>query len=152
MQFLIFIITLSLLNSNIKMNLIHKYQDNMLIIPVINIKTRIYESRDAKKLNLGIIRIHTSGTPVNNKIPMILAGHRYGFLSWTQKFRIHQSFYNLPKLHKNDFIYIIWQKHLYVYQVYKIEQSSEITDYNASVILYTCKNFYSSKRIIIYAR
>lgn len=84
--------------------------------------------------------------------PTILAAHRFGYLEWTQEYRLKNAFYNLPKLKNGDMVEIIWDQHKYTYQVQDVVEGTEITDYTSDLILYTCKFLVSPTRIFVYAR
>jgi len=62
------------------------------------------------------------------------------------------SFYNLPSITKRDIIDIIWDQRVFSYEIYNAEESTYISDYNADLILYTCKFYNSPIRIFRYAR
>ena len=92
------------------------------------------------------------GTPENGISPIILAAHRFGYVYWDDVTRAKISFFNLPKTHKGDMIDIIWNQRKYNYEIYHEEEGTQITDYSADLILYTCKYFNSPTRIFRYAR
>jgi sortase (surface protein transpeptidase) len=130
-------------------------KENKLVISSIGIDGKIYEAtadnyEDA--LKKGIWRIGDFGTPFSRKYPTILAAHRYGYLAWTNIFRRHNSFYNLPKLNVGDTVEVDWNQRRYVYEVYKSEEGDKITDYSADLILYTCEDLSSPVRVFKYAR
>ena len=50
-----------------------------------------------------------------------------------------------------DRIEIIWGQRKYVYEIYRAEDSTGIQDYEADLILYTCRLFNSPTRIFRYA-
>ncbi len=137
------------------------YDENLpdgtwLIIPKIGVKTEILESADSEEaLSKGVWRVPDFGTPSDLSKPMILAAHRYGWKAWwengNQYWRYH-SFYLLPKLEQGDLIEVISNHRKYLYEVYAGEQGEDITDYNADLILYTCKFLDSPLRYFRYAR
>ena len=92
------------------------------------------------------------GTPENGISPIILAAHRFGYIYWDDATRVKISFFNLPKTHEGDIINIIWNQRQYSYEIYHEEEGTQITDYSADLILYTCKYFNSPTRIFRYAR
>lgn len=62
------------------------------------------------------------------------------------------SFYKLPSLEKGDIVEIVWNQRIYKYKIYKTTENTKITDYNADLILYTCKMYWESpERIFKYA-
>ncbi len=126
--------------------------DNFLYIKSVNIKSQIYEGEDYEKLlEKGIWRVHDFGTPEENKVT-ILSSHRFGHFSWTQQQRNTQSFFHLPNTRVGDKIEIVWNQRKYVYEIYNLEEDTNITDYNADLILYTCKLYNSPVRIFRYAQ
>jgi len=92
------------------------------------------------------------GTPMNGKKPIIIAAHRFGYLYWDDATRKQISFYNLPKMKIGDTIDIIWDQRVFKYEIYIETEKTYITDYDADLILYTCKYFESPIRIFRYAR
>ncbi|CAN5272518.1 hypothetical protein BH10PAT2_BH10PAT2_0730 [soil metagenome] len=131
-------------------------EGNWLIIPKIGVKTEILESaKPDDSLSKGVWRVPDFGTVTDLSKPMILAAHRYGWKAWwengNQYWRYH-SFYLLPKLQQGDIIEVISDHRKYVYEVYAGEQGEEISDYNADLILYTCKFLDSPLRYFRYAR
>ncbi len=134
----------------------HLPDGNWLIIPKIGVNTEILESATPdESLNKGVWRVPDFGTVTDLSKPMILAAHRYGWKAWwengNQYWRYH-SFYMLPKLEQGDIIEVISDHRKYVYEVYAGEQGQEISDYNADLILYTCKFLDSPLRYFRYAR
>ncbi len=128
---------------------------NSISIPSAHIKTEIEESVNEnyeEALKNGVWRVNDFGTPYNREAPTIMAAHRFGYLNWSLDFRLHHSFYNLPKVQKGDIVEVVWRQRKYTYGVYKKEESKEITDYNADLILYTCEDLTSDMRVIVYAK
>lgn len=125
---------------------------NWLIIPKIGLRTEIRESEDPEdSLRYGVWRETELATP-EELGPMILIAHRYGYLKWSNQYRHLNSFYNLPKLEVGDTFEVIWDQRRYEYEIYAGEEGEEITDYDADIILYTCKFLNSPVRIFRYAR
>lgn len=128
---------------------------HLLEIPKIGVKTEINEAELDKyeqALQQGPWRVPDFGTPDERTKPLIIAAHRYGYLSWTNSFRRLHSFYNLPKLEMGDRVLITWDQRRYEYEVYSGDEGTEITDYSADLILYTCQYLESDRRIFKYAR
>lgn len=91
------------------------------------------------------------GTPERDDLPIIIAAHRFGYQYWGKEERELISFYNLPKTNTEEYIDIYWDQRKYTYQIYKAEESTYISEYEADLILYTCKYFNSPVRIFRYA-
>src|SRR3990167_2654329 len=128
-------------------------EDNGIIIDKIGVRGQIHEGDDwAAILKTGVWRVPDFGTPEDTKQPMILAAHRWGYVTWTNSFRTLNSFYNLPKLAVGDKIEIIWNQRKYLYEIYYSETGDKITDYSANLILYTCELWNSPVRIFKYAK
>jgi len=128
---------------------------NSLIIPTIGVNTEIRESsldEYEKALKNGVWRVTNFGTPRSVGSPIILAAHRFGYLRWTNQYRHENSFFNLPKLEVGDTVEIVWNQRKYVYGIYASDEGTEITDYSADLILYTCNDLTSDIRIFKYAR
>ncbi len=123
----------------------------ILNIPKIGVEGEILEGEDYDTLlEQGVWRVNDFGTP-DDELVMILASHRFGYITWTNEHRNKNSFYNLPKTTVGDTVEIIWEQRLYEYEIYKVEESTKITDYSADLILYTCKLYNSPDRIFRYA-
>ncbi len=130
-------------------------EGHYLSIPQIGVDTVLWEGEAGsyeKVLRKGVWRVNDFGDPKNTDRPMILAAHRFGYLEWTQEYRIKNSFYYLPKLKENDEIEVVWDQHRYKYLVTKVEEGTEINDYSSDLIMYTCKFLVSPVRIVVYAR
>lgn len=123
----------------------------ILKIPQIGVEGEIFEGEDYDTLlEQGIWRVHNFGTPEDDLV-MILASHRFGYITWSSEHRNKNSFYHLPKTRVGDYVEIVWNQRLYEYEIYKVEESTKITDYSADLILYTCKLYNSPDRIFRYA-
>jgi len=129
--------------------------DNLIYIPNAGIKTKIIEALDAdheEALKLGVWRVSAFGTPYLRDLPTILVAHRYGYLRWSVAYRLKNSFYNLPKVQPGDKVEIVWLQRKYIYEVYKKEEGTEISDYSANLILYTCRDLTTDVKIFVYAK
>ena len=134
-------------------------------IPTLGIDTAVLEASSSayeEALRRGVWRVPEFGTPDgvspstisgqnNERLPIILAAHRFGYVNWTQSYREKNSFYKLPELKIGESIVVTWNQHRYTYKVTKVEEGTEITDYSSDLILYTCKFLVSPIRIIVYA-
>jgi predicted metal-binding protein len=109
-----------------------------------------------KVLKKGVLRVNDFATPDmatrGSGRPIILAAHRFGYIEWTQTYRLKNSFYKLPDLKPGDEVEIVWNQHRYKYQVTKLEEGERITDYSSDLIMYTCKYLVSPIRIFVYAK
>ena len=129
---------------------------NWVIIPRIGVRSEIYESDQPEpSLEKGVWRVPDYGTPGDLTKPMILAAHRYGYIWWWQNgsnYWKYHSFYLLPDTQQGDLVEVISGKRKYIYEIYAGEEGETITDYNADLILYTCKFLTGEKRYFRYAR
>jgi sortase (surface protein transpeptidase) len=126
-------------------------KENTIKVSSIGIDSVVVENSDAfLGLEDGIWRVPDFGTPDSNELPIILAAHRFGYVYWTKEFRDTSSFYNLPKLRVGDRVQLIWGQRSYEYEVYKAEDNTQITDYDADLILYTCRMYNSPVRVFRY--
>lgn len=127
---------------------------NTIKIGAVGIISPIYTGEDWEKaLDQGTWIVNDMGTPEDQFAPVVLAAHRYGAIGWTVKERNLMSFYYLPDVKDGDTVEIIWGQRSYLYQIYDGEENTEITDYNADLILYTCKLYWESPiRIFKYAK
>lgn len=134
-------------------------EGHYLSIPKIGVDTIIWEGESDnydKALKKGVWRVNDFATPdmatPNSGKPVILAAHRFGYIEWTQEYRLKNSFYKLPDLKPGDEVEIVWNQHRYKYQVTKLEEGEQISDYSSDLILYTCKYLVSPIRIFVYAK
>ena len=129
--------------------------ENTIRISSIGVDSEIQESTleyYEEALKKGVWRVSDFGTPPTRNKPTIVAAHRFGYLAWNNIFRRENSFFNLPKLKEGDTVEIVWRQRKYVYEVYATEETEEISDYSADLILYTCETLSSPIRIYKYAR
>lgn len=128
-------------------------KENFVLIDKIKVYSPIQAGEDyIEALKRGSWIVPEFGDPINSDKPIILASHRFGYSSWSTDMRQKISFYNLPSTTQGDIIKILWDQRIFEYEIYKLEESSYITDYNADLILYTCKFFNSPIRIFRYAK
>jgi sortase (surface protein transpeptidase) len=128
---------------------------NRLLIPPIGVNTDIQEAtltnyEDA--LRKGVWRVSDFGAPNDNSEPIILAAHRFGYLAWTNSYRHTNSFYNLPKVNVGDLVEIDWNQRKYLYEVYATSKGTQILDYSADLILYTCETLTGGEKVFVYTR
>jgi len=125
-----------------------------LIIPRIGVRTELQETEDVEAaLAKGVWMAPDFGQPAENEMPIIAAAHRYGWQWWWQSdYWKYHSFYLLPDTEPGDLIEIIDDHRKYTYEIYAGEEGEEITDYEANLILYTCKFLNSPIRHFRYAR
>lgn len=131
-------------------------EGHYLSIPKIGVDTMIWEgASDSLEgvLRKGVWRVPDFADPTQSGVgrPIILAAHRFGYLEWTQAYRLKNSFYELPKLKNGDMVEIVWDQHRYDYQIQRVEEGTEIEDYSSDLIMYTCKFLVSPVRIFVYA-
>lgn len=123
-----------------------------LLIPSITVSSPIGMSEDPEiSLTEGTWLAPEYGTPEDPSLPIIVAAHRFGYTYWDRETRNRVSFYNLPKTEIGDSVEIIWNQRKYMYIIYAEDESTYIKDYEADLILYTCKYFNSPQRIFRYA-
>lgn len=124
-----------------------------IVIEKIDVYSPIERGEDyISILTRGTWMVPEFGDPINNDTTIILAAHRFGYSYWTREERNRISFYNLPSIDVGDQVKIIWDQREFTYEIYKAEESNYITDYDADLIIYTCKFFNSPVRIFRYAR
>lgn len=128
-------------------------KQNFVIIPSIGVYSPIQEgSNYTKLLEKGTWIVPNFAKPDDNFNPIILASHRFGYITWTNQQRKEISFFNLPKLKRGDKVEIVWEQRKYVYEILKSDKGTYITDYNVDLILYTCELYNSPIRIFMYAK
>ncbi len=125
-----------------------------LVIEQIGVRTPLLTTIDPKEaLTKGVWMAPDYGRPGDKGKPIILAAHRFGYKWWWQNdYWKKNSFYKLPETKAGTVIKIIDNKRQWEYEIYKAEEAEEISDYNADLILYTCKFLNSPVRYIRYAR
>jgi len=129
--------------------------ENHIKIASIGLDSDIHEAtfeNHEEALKLGVWRAPDFNTPSDQSRPTILAAHRFGYLAWSNLYRRHNSFFNLPKVNEGETIEIVWRQRKYVYSVYAESMGEKIEDYSADLILYTCNDLNSDVRIIKYAK
>ncbi|MBI3397487.1 sortase [Candidatus Woesebacteria bacterium] len=128
---------------------------NILKIPSAGINTVINESPDEnyeEALKKGVWRVPEFSQPFDLNKSVILAAHRFGYLSWSIPYRLKNSFFNLPSAKVGDIVEIDWNQRRYIYEIYAEGKGDKITDYKADLILYTCEALNSNVRIFKYAK
>ncbi len=129
--------------------------ENRISIPSIGVNTTINEAtaddyEDA--LRKGVWRDPSFGTAYDRSLPLILAAHRFGYLSWDNTYRHLNSFYNLPKLQAGDTVEITWRQRKYIYAIYGTSIGENVSDFSADLVLYTCNDLHSSLRVFVYGK
>ncbi len=125
-----------------------------IIIPSIGVNTQLQDTIDPNEaLDQGAWLVPDFGRPNDSSLPIIAAAHRFGWDWWWQSdFGRKNSFYSLPELKSGDSVEIVFNQRKYVYRVYSdVIEGTEITDYAADLILYTCKFLNSPERFFVYA-
>jgi hypothetical protein len=123
-------------------------------IPKIGLETQAQATVNPDEaLDYGVWMVPDFGTPGSQEDPIIMAAHRFGWKWWWQDdyWRKH-SFYLLTDTVPGDRIEIIYEQRKWTYEIYAGEEGTEITDYDADLILYTCKFLNSPIRYFRYAR
>lgn len=125
-----------------------------LSIPKIGVRTqpkRTENSEDA--LRDGVWWVPEFGGIGDRDKPTIFAAHRYGYQWWWKgEYWKYNSFNLLPELKPGDIVEVISEHRKWTYEIYAGEEGEEISDYNADLILYTCKFLNSPIRHFRYAR
>ena len=125
-----------------------------LVIPRIGVRSALQATANYEDaLKTGLWLAPDYGKPGTFDLPMIVAGHRYGWNWWWKNdYWKYHSFFLLPKLKPGDRVEVIADKRKWIYEIYAGEEGDEITDYQADLILYTCKFISSDVRHFRYAR
>lgn len=129
-------------------------EGDWIIIPRIGVRTQFEDSEDPEAaMSTGVWKAPDYGLPGQLTMPMIMAAHRFGWDWWWQsEYWRYNSFYLLPDTEPGDRVEIISDQRKWVYEIYAGEEGVEITDYDADLILYTCKFLTSPIRHFRYAR
>jgi sortase (surface protein transpeptidase) len=127
--------------------------ETTLVIPKIQVDAPVVAGDDWQEiLTHSIWQVPDFGTPEDASRPIILASHRWGYIHWSQQFRLTRSFYNLPKLTIGDRISLIYNQRQYEYIVYSTESGTSIPEYSADIILYTCELWNSPQRFFVFGK
>jgi hypothetical protein len=129
-------------------------EGDWISIPRIGVRTQFKDSEDPEEaMQAGVWKVPDYGLPGQLNMPIIMAAHRFGWDWWWQSdyWRYH-SFYLLPDTEPGDRVEIISDQRKWVYEIYAGEEGTDITDYEADMILYTCKFLTSPLRHFRYAR
>lgn len=125
-----------------------------IFIPSIGVDSQMRATVDPDEaLDQGVWLVPDFGRPEENEDPIIVAAHRFGWDWWWQSdFGQKNSFYSLTELQPGDRVELVSDQRKYVYEIYAGEEGTEITDYSADLILYTCKFLNSPIRYFRYAQ
>lgn len=123
-------------------------------IPKIGVNSEAYTTQDPyEALDKGIWMVPDFGRPGDTTEPVIIAAHRFGWdWWWKSDFGKLHSFYSLTETVPGDRVEIIYDQRKWVYEIYAGEEGKLITDYDADLILYTCKYLNSPIRYFRYAK
>lgn len=122
-------------------------------IPRIGVYTQLLPTADPNEaLDKGVWLVPDFGRP-GDELPVIAAAHRFGWDWWWQTdYWRYNSFYLLTETEPGDRVEILYNQRKWVYEIYAAEEGELISDYDADVILYTCKHLRSPIRHFRYAR
>jgi sortase (surface protein transpeptidase) len=129
-------------------------KENIIRIEHVGVNSELHGGEDWETaLEKGPWIVPGFSTPESDEYgPIIIASHRWGILGWDNQDRREKSFIRLPEVLPGDKIEIIWNQRLYEYEVKTAEENTEITNYDADLILYTCQFYWPSPvRIFRYA-
>lgn len=129
-------------------------EGDWIVIPRIGVRSLLKATVNYEEaLKTGVWLDPEFGRPGNDEFPMIVAGHRFGWKWWWKTdYWKYNSFYLLPDTEPGDLIEIISEKRKWIYEIYAGEEGEQISDYQANLILYTCKYLNSPIRHFRYAR
>lgn len=122
-------------------------------IPRIGVYTEMLATDNPDvALETGVWLVPDFGRPGDTTQPVIAAAHRFGWdWWWKTDYWKYNSFYLLTETEPGDRIEVIYDQRKWVYKIYAGEEGELITDYNADLILYTCKYLNSPIRHFRYA-
>ena len=125
-----------------------------ITIPKIGVNTEAQATVDPNEaLDTGVWLVPDFGRPGDTEYPIIMAAHRFGWQSWWQSgYWKENSFYLLTDTEVGDRVEIVYEQRKWTYEIYGVEEGAEISDYDADLILYTCKFLNSPERYFRYAR
>lgn len=125
-----------------------------LVIPKIGVRTEFMVTADPNEaLVKGAWMAPNYAKPGEGGLPIIIAAHRFGWDWWWQSdYWKYHSFYRLPETEPGTIVELISGKRKWTYEIYAGEEGESISDYDADLILYTCKHLSSPIRYVRYAR
>lgn len=123
-------------------------------IPRIGVYSEMHATLDENEaLNKGVWLVPDFGRPGDTTQPVIAAAHRFGWdWWWKSDYWKYNSFYLLTETEPGDRIEVIYDQRKWVYEIYAGEEGELISDYDADLILYTCKYLNSPIRYFRYAK
>ncbi|MEX0896265.1 MAG: hypothetical protein WDZ94_05055 [Patescibacteria group bacterium] len=123
-------------------------------IPLIGVYTQLQPTENPDEaLDTGVWMVPDFGRPGSQDMPIIAAAHRFGWDWWWQNdYWKYNSFYLLTETEPGDRIEIVYEQRKWIYEIYDGEEGTLISDYDADLILYTCKHLRSPIRHFRYAR
>lgn len=134
-------------------------EETWVVAEKIGLKAKIQASSSEEEidegLSQGVVAIPGYGQAGETAgAPMIVAAHRYGYLWWwdNPNYARENSFYYLPELVVGDVVEVIAGGRRWYYEIYRTSEGETIDDYQADLILYTCKYLNSKQRYFQYAR
>ncbi|MBP7768365.1 sortase [Candidatus Woesebacteria bacterium] len=129
-------------------------QGTWLKIPSIGVDSPAQPTATSEEaLSTGVWLVPDFGRPGDTTQPMIMAAHRFGWKSWWKSdYWKKNSFYLLATTKPGDRIEVVYEQRKWVYEIYAGEEGEQISDYDADLILYTCKFLNSPIRYFRYAR
>lgn len=129
-------------------------EGDWLIIPRIGVRSQLQPTENYQDaLQTGLWLVPDFAKPGQYDLPMIVAGHRYGWnWWWKDDYWKYNSFYLLPDVEPGDIVEVISDQRKWTYEIYAGEEGSQISDYDADLILYTCKYLSGPARYFRYAR
>jgi hypothetical protein len=125
-----------------------------LSIPRIGVYSEMHATIDENEaLDKGVWLVPDFGKPGDTTQPIILAAHRFGWdWWWKSDYWKYNSFYLLTETEPGDRVEIIYDQRKWVYEIYAGEEAELISDYDADLIMYTCKYLNSPIRYFRYAK
>lgn len=129
-------------------------QGTWINIPKIGVETQAQDTLDPNQaLDTGVWLVPDFARPGEGEEPIIMAAHRFGWKWWWQNdYWKKNSFNLLPETQVGDRIEVIYNQRKWVYEIYTASEGTEISDYEADLILYTCKFLNSPDRYFRYAK
>jgi len=123
-------------------------------IPRIGVYSQLLATENPDEaLDVGVWMVPDFGRPGDGELPIIVAAHRYGWDWWWQSdYWRYNSFYLLTETEPGDRVEVMYDQRKWVYEIYAVEEGTLISDYDADLILYTCKHLRSPIRYFRYAK
>ncbi|MCL2110065.1 hypothetical protein FWH30_00530 [Microgenomates group bacterium] len=120
----------------------------------IGLNAQVYQGAEIDlALERGVVEVPGYGKIGAIGAPVIMAAHKHGMLWWWNSSHGREnSFYYLDQLRVGNQMVVIYDQREWRYEIYNTEYGERIEDYQADLILYTCRFLVSEQRYFVSLR